>query len=195
MRNNFIIPIDDVERAIGAKVNGNGAKPLILGGEKVGQFFVTVARALRRRLNRVDRVGDWVGQEENLRAISRRGAKAAEKSVRILGKRESAQPRAAHLRGRERRWHQRLIRAQTIFRSRGHPDARFKRNDGIAEIVGFLHKDFAFTRADQTPNIIGSGGQTFKICAIGSEAAKLTLVERNFRGAIREGAVPGAAYL
>ena len=195
VRNNFIIPIDNVERAIGAKVNRNRAKPLVFGGEKVGQFFVTVARALGRRLNRVDRVGDGVGEEENLRAIGRRGAEAAEKSVRILGEGKSAQPRATHLRGRERWRHQRLIRAQPIFRSRGHPNARLKRNDGIAEIVGLLHKDFAFTRADQTPNIIGSGGETFKIRAIGSEAAKFTLVERNFGGAIREGAVPRAAHL
>ena len=38
----FVIPIDDVEAAIGAEVGGDGAEPLVLGKHEVVLLFILV---------------------------------------------------------------------------------------------------------------------------------------------------------
>jgi hypothetical protein len=87
----FVVPIDDVERAIGAEVDRDGAKPLVGGCNKVGEFFVRVARTVGggRGADSVDRVGDRIGEEEDLRTIGGGRAVAAEKAVAIFGEREA----------------------------------------------------------------------------------------------------------
>ena len=195
MRDDFVIPIDDVERAIGAEVDRDGTEPFVGGGQKVGELFVAIARAVggRRGADGVDRVGDRVGQKEDLGAIGGRRAVAAEKSVAILGEREAAEAGAAHLRRREGRRHQRLIRAQAILRPGGDPDAGLVGNHGITDVVGLLEKRLALARGDEAPDVVGAGREAFEARAVRGEAAEFALVKRDLGRAIGEGPTVGAA--
>jgi hypothetical protein len=46
VRNDLVVPIDDVERAVGAEVDRDGAEPAVGAGEKIGELLVAVARTV-----------------------------------------------------------------------------------------------------------------------------------------------------
>ena len=118
VRNDFVIPVDDIERAVRAKMHRDGAEPFVGGGEEVGEFFVGGARAVGggRGADGVDRVRDGIGEEEDLRVrVAGGSAETTEESVAVLGEGEAAEAGAAHLGGGERGRHEGLVGAEQIF--------------------------------------------------------------------------------
>ena len=116
VRDNFVIPIHDVERAVGAEVHRDRAEPFVGGCEKIGKFFVAVAAGIGRGADGVNRVREGIGEEEDFGGgggISR--SNTAKKIVVIFGEGEAAEASAAHLRWCERRGHERLVGAEAVF--------------------------------------------------------------------------------
>ena len=73
----FVIPIDDVEAAIGAEVGGDGAEPLVLGKHEVVLLFILVlvfvigvdVDDLQATCDRVNKDKDITGVTEAKRAV------------------------------------------------------------------------------------------------------------------------------
>ena len=112
----------------------------------------------------------------------------------VFGEREAAETGTAHLRGREWWRHERLIRPQAIFGTRGDPDAGLVGNHGITDVVRLLHERLAFTRRDEPPDVVGAGGETFKARAVGGKTTEFALIERDLRRPGDERATVGTAH-
>ena len=195
MGDNPVVPVYDVESAVGPEGDRDGSEPTVVGREKVRLLRVAEARAFGRRGDDLDRSRDRVGEEEHLRAGRGGSGGPAEKPVAILRQREAAQAGAAHLGGRERRWHERLVRAEEILGTGAHPDAGRIGNDRVALIVGFLQEGLTLAARDEAPDIVGAGGEVLEGRAVGLEAGQLALIERHLGSAVREWPAVGAAHL
>ena len=116
VRNDFVIPIDNVERAIGTEMHRDRAEPFVGGRQEVGKFFVAVAAGIQGGADGVNRVRDGIGEEEDLRVrVAGGSAETTEESVAVLGEGEAAEAGAAHLGGGERGRHEGLVGAEQIF--------------------------------------------------------------------------------
>jgi hypothetical protein len=196
VRNDLVVPVNDVERAVGPERDGDGPEPRIVGDEEVGQFLVAITAAFRRGLDELDAAGDGIGEVEQagaLRPLSPGGGQGdvRKRAPLVIRQREAAQAGAAHLRGEDRRRHERLIRAQLLLRAGLVMRARLVRRDGIAEVVRLLHPGLALARDRQAPDVVRSGGEVLEHRAVGREARELGLVEHDLLRAVGERAAVG----
>ena len=89
----FVIPIDDVEAAVGAKVGGDGAEPLVLGEHEVVLFFVLVlAFVIGVDVDDLQAAGDRVDEHKDIAGVAE-----AKRTVFVFDEGEPAQPGASHL--------------------------------------------------------------------------------------------------
>ena len=186
VRDDLVVPIDHIQAAVGAKLRGHGAERLIATDEKIRPLAIGGALARACRDDRLDLVGDRVGEVEDPLPGRRSGARAPRPrpAVGIVGDGEAAQAAASHLRRPERGRHHGLIGAEPIGGAGCHEHARLVREDRVSDVVCFLEPDLALARDRQAPDVVRSGRERFKQRAIGPEPAELARVVSNFFGAI-----------
>src|SRR5262245_46743832 len=71
VRDDFVVPIDEVEALIRAGAKGNRTKPFVVGKHKVWQLLITEAWAIGRHAHGLDLPRDRVGNVKDV-AISLR---------------------------------------------------------------------------------------------------------------------------
>ena len=62
MRDDFVIPIDDVEAVVGTEMNRNRPKPFVRAEDKVWKFFVAIPWPVAMNFDGLDFASDRVGQ-------------------------------------------------------------------------------------------------------------------------------------
>ena len=193
VRNDFVIPIDDVERAVGAEMHRDRAEPLVVGREKIGEPLVTVARPVGRGARGVDFVREGIGEEEDLCARVAGGrAKRAEESVAILGEREAAESGGAHQLAAERRRHEGLVGTEQLARTGAHMNAKRIGDHRVAEIIRLLEERLALAAREQAPDVVRPGGEILKAGAVERKGGEFALIENNLRGTVRKRSATGA---
>ena len=91
--NDFVIPIDDIEAAVGAEVGRDRAERLVTGEEKIVLLFIGVLSfAVRGGRHDLETVRDGIDDNKNLALVAELKGTAF-----IFDEREPAQPGAAHL--------------------------------------------------------------------------------------------------
>ena len=195
MRDDLVVPIDDVEGAVGSERHRDRSEPAVVGGKEVGRLRVAVTRPVGRGGHELDRVGDRVGEVEDA-GPGRGGAGGrAEKAVGVLRQREAAQAGAAHLGGRERRWHERLVGAEQVLGTGAHPDPGGVGNDRISLVVGLLEEGLPLAAGDESPDVVRPRGEVLERRAVGPETPELALDEGHLGRAVGERRAVWAAHL
>ena len=89
----FIIPIDDVEAAIGAEVGGDGAEPLVLGKHEVVLLFILVLIfVIGVDVDDLQATCDRVDEHKDITRVAE-----AKRAVFVFDERKTAESGATHL--------------------------------------------------------------------------------------------------
>ena len=172
----LVIPIDDVDAAIGAVGQAHGAEEGIVAGEEVGELFEAqagdVALLCIAGLGAVQGDGlhfggDGVGDGHDVSRFW-----VAERS--LFDQRQSAQARAAHAKlGRRRKV--RLIALLQRLHAPGVVGILMEGHDGVAVVVGLLDEGFTFAGEDEAPDIVRADAGHLKLAAIRAHAGHAAL--------------------
>ena len=158
----LIVPIDDVEAAIGAHRHRDRAEERVVAGDEIREFFERVAGAIALHLDRVDLGGDRVRHVHHVGVALGPDAGVAQG--------EAAQAGAAQLELRRLHREGRLVGLREAIGAAGVPGVLVERHHRIAVIVGLLDEGLALPRQDQTPDIARSGAGGLEETAIRAEA-------------------------
>ncbi len=147
VRDDLVVPVDHVKAAVRAKLRGHGPEGFVGAHEQVRALAIGGSLARARGDDRLNLVGDRVGEIEDPLPGRGPGARAprSRPAVGIIGDGEAAQAAASHLRRAHRGRHHRLVRAKPIGGAGRHEHARLVGEDRVSQVVGFLEPDLALT--------------------------------------------------
>ena len=144
VRNDLVVPIDNVEAAVGTEMDGHGAEPFVGAADEVGHLQEFMIRAFARQLHRLDALHDRVREIEHI------GVRSGETSLRV-GLCETGEPGTAH-RQAAGAWHVRRVRPKWISATRVTAE-HVERHHRITVVIGFLDEDFALAIHHEAPDV------------------------------------------
>ena len=145
VRDDFIVPVHDVEAAVGAEPERHGAEHLVAGLNEVRQFLQAIARPIAMDFDGLDFSGDGVRDIHHVGVGSGPGG--------FVRKRQTAQARPAHLKiGRSAG---KLGGVTLELRVGAARVVRVfvERHRRVAVVVGLLNPGFALGRHRQPPDV------------------------------------------
>ena len=179
---NLVIPVDDIEAAIGAHRHRDGAKERVITGDEVGQLLQRVAGTIAVHPDGVHLRGDGVGDIHDV------GIALGPNTMITEGETTQASPTHLELRSLNRE--RRLVGLRQAVSATRVPSILMKRHDRIAVVIGLLNKSLTLPVQHETPNITGTRTGGLEETTIRPEARHarrrkingLTLRRRHFTG-------------
>ena len=176
----LVVPIDDVDAAVGAVGHGDGAEEGIVAGEEVGGLFEIPIRAVAMHGDGLDLGDDGIGDGHHMGGWSRVALSQCNKGALFrrnratfqraaFDERESAQTGAAHAElggGRELG----LVALAQACHAAGVVGVFVEGHDGVAVVVGLLDEGLAFAGHDEAPDVVRAGAGDFEFAAVGAHA-------------------------
>ena len=162
MADDLVIPVDDVEAAVGPHGHGDRTEERVIAGDEVIEPLEAIARARAVLADRVDLRGDRVGDIHHAVEALRPDAD--------VGEREAAEAAAAHLEIRSLHRERRLIGFREAVRAAWVEGVFMERHHRVAVVVGLLDERLAFASEDEAPDVAGADARRLEETAVRTEA-------------------------
>ena len=173
VRNNFVVPIDDVEAVIWTEMNSNWSEPWVVTSQEVIEFGkLNFTIYLMLHADRLHFTGDGIGDEHGISPWS------LESVCMIAGQGKAGKSGATH--GEiGNRWREWRIGLHFFITNAWIRRTILKRDYRVFTVVGLLDKDVALRVKHQTPNIVKANTYGFKDRAIGAKASEFAIIKSN----------------
>ncbi len=157
----LVIPVDDVEAAIGPHRHRDRAEERVLAGDEILETLEAVAGARAVLADRVDLRGDRVGDIHHAVEALRPDAD--------VGEREAAEARSAHLEIRSLHGERRLVGFREAIRAAGVERVFMERHHRVAVVIGLLDEALTLAGEHEAPDIAGADARRFEEAAVRTE--------------------------
>ena len=157
----LVIPVDDVEAAVGTHGHGDRTEERVLAGDEILETLEAVAGARAVLADRVDLRGDRIGDIHHAVEALRPDAD--------VGEREAAETRSAHLEVRSLHRERRLVGFRQAVRAAGIEGILMERHHRVPVVIGLLDERLAFTGEHETPDIAGTDARRLEEAAVRTE--------------------------
>ena len=168
VRNDFVVPVDDIQARVRPKVDRHRAKPFVRAADEIRQLHQREMRPIAQQLHRLHTLHHRVGDIKHIRVRIREPAV-------LVRERQPGQPRAAHAEPCQARegWRVRFWKRRATRITRTH----MKGHHRITIIVRFLDKNFSFAGEHQSPNVAGPVADRLKVSAVRCEPPHQRAIE------------------
>ena len=169
---NFVIPIDNINRAIRSEGHAHWAEPFIPTGHHIRQPLQAPTAAVAVHFDSLNAVNDRIGHQHDVRPFRRKGAGSIREG-------QTAQASASHA---ELSWIGKFgsITFPLGIGTSGIVGVFMERHHGITKIVGFLDKGLSLTIHGEAPDIAGTVAGDGELRAVGAEFAHPGLVKGGY---------------